>query len=320
MNRSLPLTRLLDRRSRAVKRHLAAAIAGKDSGVHQARVASRRLREALPVLTVGLTHTKGGKALRKIRRLTAALGGVRELDVTLHLIDELAERPNVPAAALAEVRAQVIEERERRRQVMLKRLEHIDIAKLDRRLNAVKQALLHATPAQHGWRAALAARVAVRARRLVRAIDEAGQVYAAQSLHDVRIAAKKLRYALEIADESGAAPCADSVRTLKRVQDTLGRLHDLQVLQHHAAAVGATPRRRRTIPDAALAGLLRLVEDECRMLHGRYVAALPLLGAVVEAARRDVPARLTARRSARAVKMTLAARRRAVAGRRAAER
>jgi CHAD domain-containing protein len=314
MNRQLPLVRLLDRRARALKRHVAAAVAGKERGVHQARVASRRLREALPVLTEGLSHTKGGKAQRKIARLTAALGEVRELDVTLLVIDELAERPNVPATALAEVRARVIEEREQRRQVMLKRLGHVDTSKLDRRINAVRQALLQAPPARHGWRGALAVRVARRARRLARAIDAAGQIYAAQALHDVRIASKKLRYALEIADDSGAAPCADAVRTLKRVQDTLGRLHDLQVLQHHAAEVGALPRRRRTTPDDALAALSRLVEDECRLLHGRYVAALPSLAVVVETARRDVPARLTARR-ARAVKMTLASRRRAVAGR-----
>src|SRR3954462_8326411 len=81
MNRSLPLIRLLDRRALALRRHLAAAIAGKEAGVHQARVASRRLREALPVLTEGLTHSKGGKARRKVARITAALGEVRELDV-----------------------------------------------------------------------------------------------------------------------------------------------------------------------------------------------------------------------------------------------
>jgi CHAD domain-containing protein len=311
MNRSSPLTRLLERRARALRRQLAAAVAGRDIGVHQARVASRRLREALPVLVEGLSGTKGGKARRKLRRLTAALGEVRELDVTLLVIDELAERPDVPAAALSEVRAQVIEEREQRRQVMLKRLEHVDMSKLAHRLNSVKHALLHAAPGRHAWRAALSARIARRARRLARAIDAAGQVYAAQSLHDVRVAAKKLRYALEIADDSGAAPCPDSVRTLKRVQDKLGRLHDLQVLQHYIAAVGATPRRRRSTPDAALAVLSRLSDDECRHLHGKYVAALPSLATVVDTARRDVPARLTARRSSRAVKMTLPARRRA---------
>ena len=250
-----------------------------------------------------------------MRRVTEALGGVRELDVTLQLIDEFAERPAAPRTALAEVRAQVIEAREQKRAAMLKRVAHVDSAKLDRRLQAVKTALTEAPAAQLGWRPALSVRIARRARRLAHALDEAGTVYAAQALHDVRIAAKKLRYALEIADETGAAPCVQAVRTLKRVQDLLGRLHDLQMLLHYAAAVGAAPRRRRSTPDVALAQLTRLVEDECRHLHGRYVAMLPAMSEVVEVARRDVPARLTARRSSRAVKMTLAARRRAAGGR-----
>jgi hypothetical protein len=43
-------------------------------------------------------------------------------------------------------------------------------------------------------------------------------------------------------------------------------------------------------------------------LHARYVALVPELRAAVEAARRDIPVKLTARR--RSVKMTLPARRR----------
>jgi CHAD domain-containing protein len=315
MNRPPPLVRLLERRTRALRRQLTAAIAGKDVGVHQARVASRRLREALPVLTEGLQHTKVGKAQRKIRRLTQALGTVRELDVTLHLIDELGERPGVPRPALAEVRALVIEDRERRRTIMLHRLEGVDSVKLGRRLGAVRLALMHPTPG-HGWRTALALRIAKRGRRLEKAIAEAGQIYAPEPLHQVRIAAKKLRYALEIADESGAAPCAATLRVIKRVQDALGRLHDLQILQHHIAAVGAAPRGRRSTPDAGLAVLARLIEDECRHLHGRYVSLLPALHEAVASARRDVPLRLTPRKRAGSIKMNLAARRRTAGGQR----
>jgi CHAD domain-containing protein len=313
MNRSLPLVRLLQRRALALRRQLLAAVAGKDTGVHHARVASRRLREALPVLTEGLHNTKKSKAERKIRRLTQALGTVRELDVTLHLIDELADRPDVPRPALSDVRAQVIEAREKRRAVMLERVGKVNTQKLSRRLREVGEALANPT-AGHAWRAALATRIVRRARRLEKAIDQAGQIYAPEALHDVRIAAKKLRYALEIADESGAAPCAAAVRDIKRVQDTLGRLHDLQVLQHHVADVSATPRPRRATPDAALAALSRLIEDECRQLHGRYVAAIPQLLEAAEIARRDVPARLAARRR-RSAKMSLAARRRAASAR-----
>ena len=312
MNRPLPLVRLLRRRALALKRHVSAAVAGKDAGVHQARVASRRLREALPVLTEGLHHTRQSKAQRKIRRLTQALGTVRELDVTLSLIDELADRPGVPRPALTQVRAQVIEEREDRRAVMLERVGRVNTEKLSRRLSEVATALANPTPG-HAWRAALALRIVRRSRRLEKAIDQAGQIYAAEALHVVRITAKKLRYALEIADESGGAPCAETLRTMKRVQDILGRLHDLQVLQHYVADVGASPRSRRATPDAALATLSRLIEDECRQLHGRYVAAIPQLREAAEYARRDVPARLTARR--RSAKMTLPARRRTAGAR-----
>ncbi len=230
--------------------------------------------------------------------------------MTLHLIDELGEQPGVPRAALSEVRALVIEDRERRRGVMLERLESVDTGKLSRRLGAVRQVLLRPGPG-HTWRAALAQRIVKRARRLDKAIEHAGQIYAPEPLHEVRIAAKKLRYALEIAHESGAVPSADALRAIKRVQDALGRLHDLQVLLHHVAAVGAAPRGRRSTPDAGLAVLSRLIEDECRHLHGRYVSKLPRLHEAVEASRRDIPLRLTRRRSARAIKMSLAAKRRA---------
>jgi len=313
MNGTLPLVRLLERRTRALKRYLAAAVKGDGIGVHHARVASRRLREAVPVLTDGLHGTKASKARHKIRRLTRALGAVRELDVTLHLIDDLAEKPGMPRQAVADVRAHVIEAREQRRAVMHERLADVDVDKLMRRLDGVREALRN--PAQtHNWRSALASRIAKRARRLGAAIEGAGQIYAPEALHNVRIATKKLRYAMELADESGAAPSALLVRTLRKAQDTLGRLHDLQVLQHHVSEVAAAPHTHRPTPDAALAILSRSIEDECRHLHGRYVTLIPALVDVVETARRDVAVRLTVAsraRAARSAKMKLPVRRRA---------
>ena len=101
-------TRLLDRTARELRKHLPSAVSGDDTGVHQARVASRRLREAVPVLATGLKGSKAGKARRKIRRLTRALGTVRELDVTLGILDELARVDGVPRSAVEAVRARVV--------------------------------------------------------------------------------------------------------------------------------------------------------------------------------------------------------------------
>ena len=92
------LTRLLlERPSRALKRHLPAAIEGDGIGVHQARVASRRLREAVPVLAADVKPSKARQSpAARSGKLTRALGTVRELDVTLTVLDELAERGTLP--------------------------------------------------------------------------------------------------------------------------------------------------------------------------------------------------------------------------------
>src|SRR5262249_27696057 len=71
MNRAKPrVTKvLLGRRARALRHHLKAAVDGDGTGVHQARVASRRLREAVPVLATGVKGARAGRIRRKVRRV-----------------------------------------------------------------------------------------------------------------------------------------------------------------------------------------------------------------------------------------------------------
>jgi CHAD domain-containing protein len=295
-------TRLLERLARGLQRHLPLAVAGDDRGVHQARVSSRRLREAVPVLASGLQGSKAGKARRKIRRLTRALGTVRELDVTIHLLDELARSPHVSRTAVEDVRARVLREREGRRELMLRRLERVDTDKLGRRLQSVGAALQQA-PAEP-WRKTLATRLLARSRRLTRAMDEAGHMYAPDRLHAVRISAKKLRYTLELAADSGVRQAAPHLRTLKRVQEMLGKLHDLQVLETHVAAVQAESRSSRAPARGALEDLARHIEDQCRRLHGRYIAAAPAVRGAALAVRKAVVPQLTVSRR-RPIKMAL---------------
>jgi CHAD domain-containing protein len=303
-------TELLRRRTRALKRHLPAALAGDGRGVHQARIATRRLREAVPVLTTGLKGSKASNARRKIRRLTRALGTVRELDVTLHILDELARTGTLPRTGIEDVRAHVIAERDRRREVMLERLEHVNADKLDRRLASVADAVEGSE--DDAWREVLGTRLLKRGRLLNTAIDDAGQMYGPERLHAVRIAAKKLRYALELAADSGAASAGPHVRTIKRVQDMLGRLHDLQILQTHVAAVQAAPSADRPGMNAALDALAHHLEEECRHLHGRYLVSTPKLREMIEAVPARVVPQLEKPSAGRQLKMAL--------GRRAATR
>ena len=137
-----------------MERHLRTARDGDGDGIHQARVASRRLREAVPVLATGISNARQGKIRKKIRRITRALGSIRELDVTISLIDELARREAVPRLALEHVRAAVLREHARHAGTMAKRLEKIKIDRLDRRLVALAAGLEEST--SHEWRNSLA--------------------------------------------------------------------------------------------------------------------------------------------------------------------
>jgi CHAD domain-containing protein len=138
------------------------------------------------------------------------------------------------------------------------------------------------------------------------AMNEAGNMYATDRLHAVRIAAKKLRYGLELAAGSGLPQANPQVRTIKRAQDTLGKLHDLQVLQTHVAAVQAEPRTGRPQLRIALEELARQIEDQCRHLHGRYVASSPALREAAIAVRKVIVPQLAhPPRRSRSLKMSL---------------
>lgn len=267
---------LLRQRLVSLLQAMPAAQAGDETSVHQARVASRRLRQALPLLGGHADLDALDRAGRRVRRITRALGPVRELDVTLLLLAELAARGTVPARAIARVRDAVAEERLQRRREMLAAIKPSKLDKLRKRLVRV------AAPASPPLtkRSALAEAHAQAARRAVElraAIDHAGGIYLADRLHRVRVAAKKLRYALEIQRELTRSRSFAALNRLKTLQDRLGRMHDLEILIDRARQVQTTitPRDRRGM--AELKTLIRVLEDECRDGHAAYMRGRPAL-------------------------------------------
>ena len=51
-----------------------------------------------------------------------------------------------------------------------------------------------------------------------------------ECLHDMRIAAKRLRYVLEITKPALGRPAADGAKTARDIQDLLGEIHDCDVM------------------------------------------------------------------------------------------
>ena len=67
-------------------------------------------------------------------------------------------------------------------------------------------------------------------------------------------------------------------RTLKRAQDLLGRMHDLEMLIARTRAVQGPPQAPNLQLSADLDRLVRRLETECRRLHGRYMTRRALAG------------------------------------------
>ena len=271
MTRSTPSELLVRQRLMALARSLSPARKGDVTGVHHARVATRRLREALPVIARGKT---AGKLKKRVRGLTRALGPVRELDVALITLDELAASGDVPEGGIGRLREIVAEERSRLLIEMTRQIDRLDLHRLQKKsLDAARQGASRKRGGRNDRRrmADADARAARRGADLRAAINNAGGIYLADRLHAVRIAVKKLRYAMEIARELRGSRAVAQLRTLKRVQDLLGRMHDLEVLIARTRALQSTANVRDLKLSGDLDRLVRVLEMDCRQLHVRYM-------------------------------------------------
>ena len=241
--------------------------------LHRARVASRRLREVLPVLQ--LDPDAARKLNRRLRKITDRLGKVREYDVLLGVLDELKKVGRYPKAALPRVAAHIGENRAHARQRLLEKVSMHDLHRVAAKLEKVARTLETSSEglvtARHSWRWAIDARVARRASTLAVAIADAGAVYLAVRLHTVRIGVKKLRYAVELAADADHVKSSPDLKQLRRAQDILGRLHDLQVLVDRAREVQASLAPPDLNARRELDVLVVALEEDCRHLHARYM-------------------------------------------------
>jgi CHAD domain-containing protein len=294
MRQSVTRSSLLKKRLDAFTRVLKGVGQGDVRALHRARVASRRLRELVPMLR--LDGASGKKLARRLRKVTKRLGEVRQLDVLLLSIDEMHVSHGNRGAALGRVGVAVSKDRDRARKHLAVRLPMAEMWRLARKMERIAADMKVGEAAasrseSRRWRWAVDARVVRRATRLSAAMDDAGSVYLPERLHVVRIAVKKLRYAVELSnDVSGARD--DEVRVLRRSQDLLGRMHDLQMLTERVRQVQASLAPPTLSDWRDLDALIVSLEDECRRLHARYMSMRDALAAIAGgvAARPDVDA------------------------------
>jgi len=229
------LGRILDEVLRQIWGNLDAAYDGRDpEGVHQLRVAVRRLRSALTLFKPVLAAERRAALADEARWAMGQLGPVRDRDVfaTEMLPPVAAARPN--DAALAALRATAEDARERA-------YGELRGAMASARWTRFVLALARRTHAR-GWyddadaatQLALAEPLGAFADRLLakraKAVKKAGKNFAeldAEARHEVRKSLKKLRYAAEFL--RGLYPEKPTKRYLKRLsrlQDAFGHMND----------------------------------------------------------------------------------------------
>jgi putative phosphoesterase len=214
--------------------------AGRDpKALHDLRVATRRLRAALGLLEAGgVPEARGWR--RGLRRVTRVLGEARDLDVRIDFLRRFAARMRGPAGAGLRPLLAVL----RRRRASAQR----DVEAALRRLvvrGTIEVIARRAGPwaecaAGDGAPAAAArhphappdpaGRALLDRLRSVRALGPfVFRPEAAGRHHRLRIAAKRLRYAMEALRPLFGAPLEGPLADVKALQKILGALHDCDV-------------------------------------------------------------------------------------------
>ncbi|WP_185973749.1 CHAD domain-containing protein [Ferrovibrio terrae] len=207
-------------------------------GVHQMRVALRRLRSAIGVFSAMLDDSALNPLLDDLRWLGAPLGRKRDLDVFLtETLTPLRSLPDAPKRL--QHLATILEDRRVSAQEALDaalnapRLAAMRLG-LNRFLSAVEAgdaAVLSDTALASAPAADFASDILHRRRRKVKALGSRHAELDVPELHDLRIRAKKLRYAAEFfrplfKHRKGSRRF---IAALAHLQDCLGMLNDADV-------------------------------------------------------------------------------------------
>ncbi|PKL64122.1 MAG: hypothetical protein CVV32_10740 [Methanomicrobiales archaeon HGW-Methanomicrobiales-3] len=269
--------------------------------IHRMRVASRRLRAALPVFRPCFSQKSYGRWMAAIAGITRALGEARDADVQIAFLQKYqkkqmaawkkrhgkdgSEPPVAPAVRylLLDLRSR----RERYQQRVLSALDSLEksgvvadmqktfalLASGDRRIP--RQALAYGIPTL------AATRIESRLFTLLSYEPWVSHPDAVAEHHATRIAAKKLRYTMEIYGPVYRRGLAKPHARVKMIQEILGDLHDCDVwidtitrtlLKERGRFRSENEEKR---PDTAtLASLKVFLQDREKariLLHRRFV-------------------------------------------------
>jgi len=222
--------------------HLPAARIGQDiEGVHQARVATRRLRSDLRTFRPLLDPDWARSLELDLQWLADDLGKVRDADVLVsRLRVTIEEHPELETPGARGVIKALETQRRRDNRTLL---DHLNRKRADQLFNRLVEAAANpmTTPkADDLARDRLPRLVRKRWRRLQRAVDALDPEPPIEDLHRVRILAKRTRYAAEAVIPAFGPQATAFAKSIAGIQDVLGELNDAEVAEDWLATLAET--------------------------------------------------------------------------------
>ncbi|HEU5347479.1 MAG TPA: CHAD domain-containing protein [Ktedonobacterales bacterium] len=253
-------TKALQRQLWQMRENVAAVCEGSDAeGIHQMRVATRRLRTMARVLETTPTFRRGRVSrLRKLLQpLANRLGAVRDLDILLQHLSEYERTLPATGQTSSPLYNAILQRREkaldRLRQTLqqptiqtLLRHPRGEVKRLVTRRRSGRRLLVRHVTGSALW---------TRYEAILSYEDAVAGAATTRQLHALRIACKQLRYALELSSEDSDARARSLQQTLKDTQDHLGDLQDC------VFAVTLLTRLRRDQPSNQLLEGFRAAQE-----------------------------------------------------------
>jgi CHAD domain-containing protein len=254
---TFPLCAYLDEIVAELRKEVPAALDDHEhEAIHKARVATRRLKAALdllkPVLSPG--HRKNfAKVLMKLRD---RLGKERDLDVMLRHLDERANNDSLTSAS--KWAAETI--RKKRDKTRDKNDAKTGRAEMLRRLGAWSDIRAEMSECGEAILSLLGESLHLQLEAFAERAARMNEGIAGDQIHQLRLAGKRLRYTLEMAEKSGHPLPEGVMPAFKQMQDDLGGWHDYVVLTHRiikASAKKCLPQQDMILQDE----VMRLATD-----------------------------------------------------------
>ncbi|HYO42939.1 MAG TPA: CHAD domain-containing protein [Candidatus Limnocylindrales bacterium] len=258
--------------------------------LHGMRVATRRQRAAWRVFGDAFDTERTDRYRRRLKLVAADLGGVRDLDVLIEAGEAYQARQAAGEGQAFEPLLRAWRtQRDAARAVLVKELDSKAYRKwLDAYVDFAQSEGLGARPVgpvdPHRVRDTMPSRIWA-AYEVVRAYEPVMRWADVTTLHDLRIAAKWLRYTLEFVREALGRDAGPVIEKVVALQDHLGWLHDADVAANLARAF--LVEHAGTLSEAESAAIGRyLVDRERELARLRRTVGPPWRGVASLAFRR----------------------------------